>query len=360
VVEEVGYLAPKLQKSYKLEAGDVGYIITGIKNIQKIKVGDTIALQGQKVTPIPGYKEQKPVVFLGMYPTDSNINKLIDALGKLKLNDPSLMFETETSKALGHGVRCGFQGLLHADITQERLEREFGLSLIATSPTVEYHFKKEGKVISLKSVPDNWGEIEKGQLEEPWVNLKIYSPERYLGQIIKICQARRAFLKNTEYFDIGVCIIYDMPLAELIGGFYDELKSVSQGYASLEYEEKDYRPANLVKLSIIINHEIVDAFSLILSKEKARYKGQQLLGRLKEIIPRHQFSIPLQAAIADEIIAREDIKAVRKDVTQKLYGGDRTRKDKLLEAQKKGKKRLARVGSVNIPQEAFFAAMRLD
>lgn len=360
VVEEVGYFTPKPQKSNKLTAGEVGYIITGIKEIQKVKVGDTITRLGEETTPVAGYKEQKPVVFLGFYPTNGDVNKLKDALEKLKLNDPSLIFESETSKALGHGVRCGFQGLLHAEVTQERLEREFGLNLIATSPTVEYHLKKDSETIELRSVPKDWEKLERGQLEEPWTGLRIYTPERYLGQIITICQNRRAVLTGTDSLNVGLCLTYEMPLAELISGFYDQLKSVSQGYASLEYEEIGYRPANLVKLSILVNHEPIDALSRILPQEKARLEGQQLLVRLKEIIPRHQFPIPLQAVLGEEIVAREDIGSFRKDVTQRLYGGDRTRKDKLLEAQKKGKKRLARFGKVEIPQEAFFAALRQD
>lgn len=357
-VEEIGVFSPKMVRTDSLTAGDVGYIVTGLKKIQSIKVGDTVTKEGETVLPIPGYKEQKPVVFLGLYPTDADINKLKDALEKLQLNDPSLIYEMETSKALGHGVRCGFQGLLHADVTQERLEREFNLNLIATSPTVEYHIKENGTVINMRSVPEDWTKVEQGEMEEPWVLVKIFTPEKYLGQIMSICTTRRSTLLETNYFDVGLGLVYEMPLGELISGFYDQLKSVSQGYASLEYEEIEYRPAKLVKLSIIINHEPIDALSLILPPDKARYEGQKLLLRLKEIIPRQQFSIPLQAAIGGQILAREDIQAFRKDVTQKLYGGDRTRKDKLLEAQKKGKKRLMRFGKIEIPQEAFFAALK--
>jgi GTP-binding protein LepA len=357
-VEEIGVFSPKMVRTNSLTAGDVGYIVTGLRKIQSIKVGDTVTKKGEIVTPIPGYKEQKPVVFLGLYPTDADINRLKDALEKLQLNDPSLIYEMETSKALGHGVRCGFQGLLHADVTQERLEREFNLNLIATSPTVEYHVKENGKIINMRSVPEDWTKVEQGEIEEPWVLVKIFTPEKYLGQIMSICTTRRSTLLETNYFDVGLGLVYEMPLGELISGFYDQLKSVSQGYASLEYEEIEYRPAKLVKLSIIINHEPIDALSLILPPDKAHYEGQKLLLRLKEIIPRQMFSIPLQAAIGGKILAREDIQAFRKDVTQKLYGGDRTRKDKLLEAQKKGKKRLMRFGKIEIPQEAFFAALK--
>ncbi len=364
-VTQVGdFKAGQLAATTDLSAGDVGYIIASIKNVKDTQVGDTVTLvKNPAKEPIPGYQPAQQMVYCGLYPTDNaRYGDLRDAMERLQLNDASFTFEPETSAALGFGFRCGFLGLLHYEIIQERLEREFDLDIISTAPSVIYHvFTSTGEMIEVSN-PANLPPVEQREkIEEPIVTATIMTPTEYTGNIMKLCQERRGEYVNMNYLDESLVeITYDMPLNEIIYNFFDVLKSNSKGYASLNYEIKDYEPSDLIKLDILINHEKVDALSMIVHREKAEFRGRKMVKILKDEIPRHQFEIPIQAAIGGKVIARETVKAYRKDVIAKCYGGDISRKKKLLEAQKAGKKRMRQVGSVEIPQEAFMAVLKLE
>lgn len=364
-VTQVGdFKAGQLAATTDLSAGDVGYIIASIKNVKDTQVGDTVTLvKNPAKEPIPGYQPAQQMVYCGLYPTDNaRYGDLRDAMERLQLNDASFTFEPETSAALGFGFRCGFLGLLHYEIIQERLEREFDLDIISTAPSVIYHvFTSTGEMIEVSN-PANLPPVEQREkIEEPIVTATIMTPTEYTGNIMKLCQERRGEYVNMNYLDESLVeITYDMPLNEIIYNFFDVLKSNSKGYASLNYEIKDYEPSDLIKLDILINHEKVDALSMIVHRDKAEFRGRKMVKILKDEIPRHQFEIPIQAAIGGKVIARETVKAYRKDVIAKCYGGDISRKKKLLEAQKAGKKRMRQVGSVEIPQEAFMAVLKLE
>ncbi|MDP4134183.1 MAG: translation elongation factor 4, partial [Bacillota bacterium] len=364
-VVETGYLKPNQMVSTPyLKAGEVGYITASIKSVQDIRVGDTVTEANRPVTePLPGYKTVHPMVFCGIYPADgSKYGDLRDALDKLKLNDASLSFEAETSQALGFGFRCGFLGLLHMEVIQERIEREFNLDLVTTAPSVVYKVvKTNGEELWIDN-PTNLpkpSEIE--SMYEPFVNADIMTPTEYVGSIMDLCQERRGIYKSMTYIDnTRTQIHYDLPLNEIIYDFFDALKSRTKGYASFDYELSGYEPSSLVKLDILLNGDLVDALSFIVHEDKAYARGRKIAEKLKESIPRQLFEIPIQAAIGSKIIARETVKAMRKDVLAKCYGGDITRKKKLLEKQKEGKKRMRQVGSVEVPQEAFMAVLKLD
>ncbi len=361
---EAGYFHPRLVSSETLSAGEVGYVATGFKNVKDCRVGDTITVPGAlgHIEALPGYSPAKPMVFAGIYPVEGNEYPLLrDALDRLKLNDASLFFEPETSTALGFGFRCGFLGLLHMEIVQERIEREYNLDILATAPSVEYHVTRtNGEVLDVDNpseMPDA-GEIEK--IEEPWMDISIFTPTRYIGTIMDLVTTRRGAFKEMKYIEAErVLLTYSIPLAELITDFYDQLKSRTQGYASLDYSFGGYHEADLVKLDILVNGVPVDALSLIMHRDKAYAQGRTLVEKLRSRIPRQLFEVPIQAAIGARIIARETVKAMRKDVLAKCYGGDVTRKRKLLEKQKEGKKRMKMVGNVEIPQEAFMAILSL-
>ncbi len=362
-VEEVGFLTPDLKPASELEVGEVGYIIAGIKDVADTRIGDTITHAHRPAAkPLPGYREPKPMVYTGLYPVEGGeYEKLRDALVKLKLNDPSFIYEPESSKALGFGFRCGFLGLLHMDIVKERLEREFGLSLIATAPNVAYRVvttKGEELIIKNPSEIPSAGEIER--IEEPYVNAVIITPSEYVGAVMELCTERRGEFKNMHYLSPQrVELQYLLPLAEVIFDFFDKLKARTRGYASFDYELVGYKPSDLVKLDVKIAGETVDALSLIVHREKAYRRGKELVKKLREIIPRQLFEVPIQAAIGGRVIARETVKALRKDVLAKCYGGDVTRKKKLLEKQKEGKKRMKSLGKVEIPQEAFLEILKV-
>ncbi|HHV97942.1 MAG TPA: elongation factor 4 [Clostridiaceae bacterium] len=365
IVTEVGYLRPDtLFQCDELVAGEVGYIAASIKNVRDARVGDTITLADNPAKePLPGYKKANSMVFCGIYPADgSKYGDLRDALEKLQLNDAALTFEPENSVALGSGFRCGFLGLLHMEIVQERLEREYDLDLVTTAPSVIYRITKtNGEVIYIDNPTNMPPPTEIESMEEPVVNATIMTPTEYVGNIMELCQERRGVMKNMEYIDESrVMIHYEMPLNEIIYDFFDALKSRSRGYASFDYELVGYKKSDLVKLDILINGEVVDALSFIIHKEKAYPRARKMAEKLKEVIPRHQFEIPIQASIGGKIIARETVKAYRKDVLAKCYGGDVTRKKKLLEKQKEGKRRMRQVGTVEIPQEAFMSVLKLD
>ena len=364
-VTEVGYFEPgTYMPCDKLEAGDVGYIAASIKNLSDIRVGDTIThKQNPAKEPLPGYKKVNPMVYCGLYPMDgSDYENLKIALEKLKLNDAALEFEQESSAALGFGFRCGFLGLLHLEIIEERLDREFDLSLITTSPSVIYKVHKtNGEVVDLYNPSELPVPNEISYIEEPYVTAEILTPKDYVGNIMEICQNRRGIFIDMRYLDqTRVTLIYEMPLNEIIYDFFDSLKSNTKGYASFDYEFKEYRRSELVKLDIWVNGENVDALSFIVHKNSAYDKGKKMVEKLKTVIPRHLFTIPLQAVIGGKIIARETISAMRKDVLAKCYGGDITRKKKLLEKQKRGKKKMREIGNVEIPQEAFLSVLKLD
>ena len=365
VVTEVGYFEPgEYIPSNKLQAGEVGYIAASIKNLSDIRVGDTITL-ADKPAPetLPGYKKVNPMVYCGLYPMDgSDYENLKIALEKLKLNDAALEYEQETSAALGFGFRCGFLGLLHLEIIEERLDREFDLSLITTSPSVIYKVHKtNGEVIDLYNPSELPMPNEISYIEEPFVTAEILTPKDYVGGIMEICQNRRGIYVDMKYLDQNrVTLIYELPLNEIIYDFFDNLKSKTKGYASFDYEFKEYRRSELVKLDIWVNGESVDALSFIVHKDMAYDKGKKMVEKLKTVIPRHLFTIPIQAVIGGKIIARETISAMRKDVLAKCYGGDITRKKKLLEKQKRGKKKMREIGNVEIPQEAFLSVLKLD
>lgn len=365
VVTEVGYFEPgEYIPSNKLQAGEVGYIAASIKNLSDIRVGDTITLADNPAPePLPGYKKVNPMVYCGLYPMDgSDYENLKIALEKLKLNDAALEYEQETSAALGFGFRCGFLGLLHLEIIEERLDREFDLSLITTSPSVIYKVHKtNGEVIDLYNPSELPVPNEISYIEEPFVTAEILTPKDYVGGIMEICQNRRGIYVDMKYLDQNrVTLIYELPLNEIIYDFFDNLKSKTKGYASFDYEFKEYRRSELVKLDIWVNGESVDALSFIVHKDMAYDKGKKMVEKLKTVIPRHLFTIPIQAVIGGKIIARETISAMRKDVLAKCYGGDITRKKKLLEKQKRGKKKMREIGNVEIPQEAFLSVLKLD
>ena len=365
VVTELGYLEPgRYQPSDKLEAGEVGYIAASIKTVSDLNVGDTITLANLPAEePLPGYKKANSMVYCGVYPLDGgDYENLKEALEKLKLNDAALSFEPETSIALGFGFRCGFLGLLHLEIVQERLEREFDLDLITTAPSVIYKVhKKNGKMIELYNPVDLPPTQDIDYIEEPMVKAEIMLPKDYVGNVMEICQNRRGIYLDMKYLDsTRVMLEYEMPLNEIIYDFFDTLKSNTKGYASLDYELTEYRKSDLVKLDIHINNEQVDALSFIVHKDTAYTRGRKMAEKLKTVIPRQLFEVPIQAVVGGKIIARETISAMRKDVLAKCYGGDITRKKKLLEKQKKGKKKMRQIGNVEVPQEAFLAVLKLD
>jgi GTP-binding protein LepA len=364
-ITEVGYFEPgKYAPSNDLKAGEVGYIAASIKSLQDVQVGDTITLkEGPAQEPLPGYKKVNPMVYCGIYPIDgSDYENLKVALEKLKLNDAALEYEPETSGALGSGFRCGFLGLLHLEIIEERLDREFDLSLITTSPSVIYKIHKtDGTVLDLYNPSDMPTPNEIDYMEEPMVQAEIITPKEYVGGIMEICQNRRGTYIDMKYLDATrVNLIYEMPLNEIIYDFFDTLKSKTKGYASFDYEFKEYKRSDLVKLDIWVNGEGVDALSFIVHRDSSYEKGKKMVEKLKDVIPRQLFIIPLQAVIGGKIIARETISAMRKDVLAKCYGGDITRKKKLLEKQKRGKKKMRQIGNVEIPQEAFLSVLKLD
>lgn len=361
---EIGVFSPTMQVTDVLEAGEVGYVATGFKTVRECRVGDTITLHtGGALEPLPGYAKVKPMVFAGFYPTNNDdYPELRDALEKLQLNDASLVFEPETSQALNFGFRVGFLGLFHMEIIQERLEREYDLDILATAPSVEYSVTlTDGSEITIDSPAQLPDENLIREIREPWMKIQIYTPQEFIGPIMDLVIKKRGEYITTEYLDTTrVMLHYNMPLSEVIVDFFDRLKSISKGYASMDYQFDGYRAGDLVKLDVLVNNEPVDALAMIVHRDQAYTKGQRLITRLKELIPRQLFTIPIQAATGKRIISRANVSAVRKDVLAKCYGGDITRKKKLLEKQKKGKKRMKMVGSVEVPQEAFMALLRLD
>jgi GTP-binding protein LepA len=360
---EVGIFHPTMMAIDCLQAGEVGYLATGLKDVGDVRVGDTITSVAQPAAEaLPGYRPAKSMVFAGLYPTNGDEYPLLrEALERLKLNDASLVYEPESSVALGFGFRCGFLGMLHMEIIRERLEREYDLELLITAPSVEYHvFMHDGSVKNVENPAELPAPGTFDRIEEPWVDLSIISPSRYIGPVMELVQARRGTFGKMEYVDEQrVLLTYQMPLAELIVDFYDQLKTRTQGYASLDYHYADYRASDLVKLDVLVNSQPVDALSMIIHQDKAYQHGRTLIDKLRQLIPRQMFDVPIQAAIGGKIIARETIRAMRKNVLAKCYGGDVTRKRKLLEKQAEGKKRMKRLGQVEIPQEAFMAVLSL-
>jgi GTP-binding protein LepA len=367
LVDRVGCFRPKIEQLNDLGPGEIGFITAQIKEITETRVGDTITDAKRPADePLPGFKEVQPVVFCGLFPTDANdFEKLRDSISKLRLNDASFSFEMETSAALGFGFRCGFLGLLHLEIIQERLTREYDLDLITTAPSVVYHIHlshsktEDAKTIELHNPADMPDPNRIEVIDEPWIEATIYVPDEYLGSILKLCQDRRGIQKDLTYVGGRAQMKYELPLNEVVFDFYDRLKSISRGYASFDYHQIGYREGDLVKMGILVNNEPVDALSMIVHRGTAEARGRGMCERLKDLIPRHLFKIPIQAAIGGKVIARETIAAMRKDVTAKCYGGDISRKRKLLDKQKEGKKRMREYGSVQIPQEAFIAALRM-
>lgn len=361
--EQVGVFTPKVRPKSELAAGEVGFVIAGIKELKAAQVGDTLTREdAPAVEPLPGFKEIKPQVFAGLYPVDSSeYDSLREALEKLHLNDSSLRYEPESSQALGFGFRCGFLGLLHLDIVQERLEREYGMALITTAPTVVYQVAlNDGTVIEIEN-PSRLPEASRiAEVREPIINASILVPQDYVGPVITLCNQKRGAQKNMQYMGRQVMLTYELPLNEVVMDFFDRLKSVSRGYASLDYDFLEYRAGDLVKLDILINGERVDALSLILHRENAQFRGREIAAKMRELIPRQMFDVAVQASLGSHIIARETVKALRKNVLAKCYGGDISRKRKLLEKQKAGKKRMKQVGTVEIPQEAFLAILQIE
>ncbi len=363
-VTNLGIVAPLVREVTGLSAGEVGVIIAGIKDLHETMIGDTITLENNPVTtPLPGFKHIKPLVFAGLYPVENNqYEPLKAAIEKLILNDSSFTYEPETSTALGFGFRCGFLGLLHKEIIQERLEREYELELISTAPTVAYHiYLQDGEMVSVDN-PANFPEDRSVQkIEEPYVVVTIHIPSEFVGAVLKVCEDKRGIQREMKYLTQNkVMIVYELPLSEMISDFYDKLKSISRGYASMEYEFLDYKTSDLIKLNILINGDPVDALSLIVHKDNSYYRGRALTEKLRKVIPRQLFEVNIQAAIGSRVIAKESVKAMRKDVLAKCYGGDITRKRKLLEKQKEGKKRMKQVGVINIPQEAFLSVLKSE
>ena len=362
LVDKVGIFTPKLTDTGVLCAGEVGYVIGGIKEIDGAPVGDTLTTADHPATqPLPGFKPVQPQVFAGLFPVSSDdYEDLREALGKLRLNDAALFYEPETSQALGFGFRCGFIGMLHMEIVQARLEREYDLDLITTAPTVVYEvLDNQGNVLHVDN-PAKLPEPNKiEELREPIIKANILMPQQYVGNVIGLCIEKRGVQQKMQYLGSQVSLVYEMPMNEVVLDFFDRLKSVSRGYASLDYSFERFQPADLVKLDILINGEKVDALSLIVHRDQAQYRGRELVEKMKELIPRQMFEIAIQAAIGSHVIARSSVKALRKNVTAKCYGGDVTRKRKLLEKQKAGKKRMKQVGSVEIPQEAFLAVLQV-
>jgi len=362
-VDRVGVFTPKMQEKDGLGPGEIGFITASIKEVADTRVGDTITDERKPTaTPLPGFRPAVPVVFCGLFPVDAaQFEDLRAAMGKLRLNDASFTFEMETSAALGFGFRCGFLGLLHLEIIQERLEREFNLDLIATAPSVIYKITMtDGKEIEIHNPVDMPDVVKIDEIHEPWIQATILTPDDYLGSVLKLCQDRRGVQTELTYVGNRAMVKYELPLNEVVFDFYDRLKSVSKGYASFDYHLTDYRPADLVKMSILVNGEAVDALSMLVHRTRAEGRGRAMCEKLKELIPPHMFQVPIQAAIGAKIIARETVRAFRKDVTAKCYGGDITRKRKLLDKQKEGKTRMRQFGKVDIPQEAFIAALKVD
>jgi GTP-binding protein LepA len=362
-VDRVGVFTPKMQEAEALGPGDIGFLTASIKEVADTRVGDTITDDRKPVAePLPGFRPAVPVVFCGLFPVDAaDFETLRAAMGRLRLNDASFSYEMETSAALGFGFRCGFLGLLHLEIIQERLEREFNLNLIATAPSVIYKMHlTDGRDIEIHNPVDMPDVVKIKEMEEPWIRATILTPDDYLGSVLKLCQDRRGVQVELTYVGNRAMVKYDLPLNEVVFDFYDRLKSVSKGYASFDYHLTDYQPADLVKMQILVNGEPVDALAMLVHKARAESRGRAMVEKLKELIPPHMFQIPIQAAIGGKIIARETVRAFRKDVTAKCYGGDATRKRKLLDKQREGKKRMRQFGKVDIPQEAFIAALKVD
>jgi GTP-binding protein LepA len=362
-VEQVGVFTPKSMARDSLSAGEVGFIIAGIKELAVAKVGDTVTLAGKPAAaPLPGFKEIKPQVFAGLYPVEANqYEQLRESLEKLKLNDASLQFEPEVSQALGFGFRCGFLGLLHMDIVQERLEREFDQDLITTAPTVVYEVVQRDKTVLVVDNPSKMPNPDKiEEIREPIVSVTVFTPQEYVGAIITLCTQKRGVQVDLAYHGRQVVLKYEMPMGEIVLDFFDRLKSVSRGYASMDYEFKDYRAADVVKVDILVNSDRVDALSIIVHRANSQYRGREVAAKMRELIPRQMYDVAIQAAIGGNIIARENVKALRKNVLAKCYGGDISRKKKLLEKQKAGKKRMKQVGTVEIPQEAFLAILQVE
>ena len=363
LVDRVGVFTPKQETTERLGPGEVGFLTAAIKEVADTKVGDTITDERHGTTePLPGFKPLQQVVFCGLFPVDAaEFEQLRDALSKLHLNDASFTYETETSAALGFGFRCGFLGLLHLEIIRERLDREFGIDLIATAPSVIYRIHlTDGTMLEMHNPADMPDPVRIAFIEEPWIKATILVPDEHLGSVLKLCEDRRGRQLELTYAGSRAMVVYQLPLNEVVFDFYDRLKSVSRGYASFDYHIVGYEEGELVKMSILVNAEPVDALSMIVHRARAEMRGRAMVEKLKDLIPRHLFQIPVQAAIGGKIIARETIKALRKDVTAKCYGGDITRKRKLLDKQKEGKKKMRQFGSVEIPQEAFIAALKMD
>jgi len=360
---EIGVFVPGMEPTGRLMAGEVGYVATGLKSVRDCHVGDTLTTaQNPADQPLPGYRPAKPMVFASIYPAEGeDYNMLRDALAKLQLNDAALTYQPETSQALGFGFRCGFLGLFHMEIIQERLEREYDLNIVFTAPSVEYRVvKRDGQTVLIDNPAELPDEMEIEYIEEPWMEISIFTPAEYIGPIMELVTSRRGEYRNTEYLDERrVLLTYHVPLAEILADFYDQLKSRTRGYASLDYQFSGYRPGDMVKLDVLVNNQIVDALSIIVHRDQAYIKGQRLVSRMKRVIPRQLFTVPIQAAVGKRVISRANVKALRKDVLAKCYGGDVTRKRKLLERQKAGKKRMKMIGSVQIPQEAFMAVLKL-
>jgi GTP-binding protein LepA len=362
-VDRVGVFTPKRVETDELGPGEIGFLTASIKEVADTRVGDTMTDDRKPVAqPLPGFRPAIPVVFCGLFPVDAaDFEDLRAAMGKLRLNDASFSYEMETSAALGFGFRCGFLGLLHLEIIQERLEREFNLNLIATAPSVIYKIKQtDGKELEIHNPIDMPDVVKIREIDEPWIRATILTPDEYLGSVLKLCQDRRGIQVELTYVGNRAMAKYDLPLNEVVFDFYDRLKSVSKGYASFDYQLTDYKPSDLVKLQMLVNGEPVDALAMLVHRTRAEQRGRAMAEKLKELIPPHMFQVPIQAAIGGKIIARETVRAFRKDVTAKCYGGDVTRKRKLLEKQKEGKKRMRQFGKVDIPQEAFIAALKVD
>ena len=363
LIDRVGIFRPKQEMRDSLNTGEIGFFTAAIKEVADTRVGDTITDEKRPTAqPLPGFQEAQPVVFCGLFPVDSaRFEDLREAMGKLRLNDASFQFEMETSAALGFGFRCGFLGLLHLEIIRERIEREFNVDLITTAPSVVYHlYMTDGSMQEMHNPADMPEVVKIDRIEEPWIKATILVPDEYLGSVLKLCEDRRGRQKDLSYAGSRAMVVYELPLNEVVFDFYDRLKSVTSGYASFDYEIIGYAAGDLVKMSILVNDEPVDALSMIVHRARAQQRGRVMCEKLKELIPRHLFKIPIQAAIGGKIIARETLSALRKDVTAKCYGGDVTRKRKLLDKQKEGKKKMRQFGRVEIPQEAFIAALKMD